>query len=1398
MKKLRVALIVLFAMLMSLALFACQNDNPDQPINPDDEAPAGQVDTVKAGAIQLDDQDQAKDLTDALNALDVTVTYDNDAQGKPVAAKTLRATTENFEIDSSALKFDEKGIAVGAYTVVITPKADNFYKATGNVVVNVEHNFQQEGDSLICKKDGATQTNVTFDTPVELGLPKWGNATTSKNLNAYVKAFGTVGSGASVNTFTVGRLDKGMTIKVTGTAIHDTESGSGDANACFPILGFADRDLTADGAGWLQRNDYYAIFNGVNDGTLSGFKTLGATQANATDGTEATDLLKPVVSGTSSQTDAYETEAEVEFTWNYSSDCVATVEWYTPGNGRRWTAKCLMPDKQSYESVLHGEAVKMTIKSIAITQSLKLESIDTPAVKTGTKMLENTYFDKTALSFKAHYAGGFESVPDVAVMTVYGSTTEGLTNDNMNGETVVWNNLSTTKLSKKFKSFKVAVSMGSTTCEGILPANSFEIIANAVDHASPNEVTLTGATNTTATFITGIDAIDFTSADSKPTLIVRGNALSLSADQKQVLGTTAATHSVAFSIYQFGETKFENGNITIEGTDDKGTEAAVVGKAIVAANGKSVDVVLAITKNTKSVTIKGVQAADIVVNFTEQAVDGQGTAYESVLVLGRPIPSVMTASYEQKLNRKQETVTIVYNLGDRANGLTAQSLSSEFKFTVNDNSATYFNAEGNGANNGDRNPANVGNMPGIQNMKVKSLTFSESAKTITIVYEVPAFNPEAPISYKFALEDMKKSNEILAVDYLYYVPEFDTTPAEGETGYAIAENLYASVQGTTLYISMANKSTNLWTNTLSMPLSLKVNAGTDTPAIRQKYDYLQAFDLSYAYTAAGAVSFTGTIPFEDLATVSGSTFGTLNNPDNTDRGAVTVVAFNVAKLGYTATSTYYFEINYSDKLFKVENGKVSLVSGDYTVGEAKNLGTPTCSETTTSVKPVTLGGKEIYWKDAALVLNTHTWGTPGADGWASCTNNCGAKKMVMGTEPLAKIDVAPVAGAKEKGLTIAYEAYNKAHGLKEKEEGYLACGDWSAHIINPYKNADKELTGLLVTGENLDPFANTVGLTAVNAFPTKAGAKTTSVYQYKNMFDVAAESAAKVMIMIDETNGVRYYLNGQLAVHYPAGMDMEGATVGDFVKQVLSYVEEFGFLFMGNKEDGVVAKSLVYFAGVGESDVSAGAFAAGIFGFPAPAPANPTLPTNPVVNVTDESNVTATVGTADHALGFTAKGPVVVFDKVEAGHSLTIEGNISSTATFQWETLIVNLYGENSGDWTLFRCDGFADTATSYLGDAITVTGGCDTAIGNYPAEGNEDAQQDTAYLNLIKNGKVKVTIDYTQASNLVVSVEFTAGDASRTITFSLTNEAGLACGAYYVGFGGEHVYVSGMTVTRI
>lgn len=966
MKKLRVALIVLFAMLMSLALFACQNDNPDQPINPDDEAPAGQVDTVKAGAIQLDDQDQAKDLTDALNALDVTVTYDNDAQGKPVAAKTLKATTENFEIDSSALKFDEKGIAVGAYTVVITPKADNFYKATGNVVVNVEHNFQQEGDSLICKKDGATQTNVTFENPVEIGMPQWGNATTSKNLNEYVKAFGTVGSGASVNTFTVGRLDKGMTIKVTGTAIHDTESGTGDANACFPILGFADRDLTADGAGWLQRNDYLAIFNGVNDGTLSGFKTLGATQANATDGTEATDLLKPVVSGTSSQTDAYETEAEVEFTWNYSSDCVATVEWYTPGNGRRWTAKCLMPEKQSYESLLHGEACKMTIKSIAITQSLKLESIDTPAVKTGTKMLENTYFDKTALNFKAHYAGGFESIPDAAVMTVYGSTTEGLTKANMNGEEVVWNDLSTTKLSKKFKSFKVAVSMGSTTCEDILPASSFEIIANAVDHASPNEVTLTGATETQATFITGIDVVDFTVANNLPTLVVRGNALSLTDTQKQVLGATAATHSVAFSIYQFGETKFGNGTITIEGSDGKAKEAAVVGKAIVAENGESVDVVLAITKNTKSVTIKGVQATDIVVNFTEQAVDGQGTAYESVLVLGRPITSVMTASYEQKLNRKQENdVTIVYNLGDRANGLTAQSLSSEFKFTVNDNSATYFDADGEGANNGDRNPANVANMPGIQNMKVKSLTFNATAKTITIVYEVPAFNPEAPISYKFALEDMKKSNEILAVDYLYYVPAFDTTPAEGETGYAIAENLYASVQGTKLYLSLAVNSSNIVNTELNSAFALTLNAGAKTPEDFRSYDYLQKHDLSFVYGADGAVSFSGKIAVDELATVSGKIFGSINNADDTDRGAVTVITIDVTKLGYDAdtNSTFYFKVASSNDVFAADlkNGTVTKLADAVVGEEEKYVGEKTCTVPVPRYYDVTKGTEVVYW-----------------------------------------------------------------------------------------------------------------------------------------------------------------------------------------------------------------------------------------------------------------------------------------------------------------------------------------------------------------------------------------------------------------------------------------------------
>ncbi len=981
MKKLRVALIVLFAMLMSLALFACNNtgDNGGGTGTDKDKNPAGQVDTLTVdGKIEFHDQQKKAEAEALLANVKITATYENDAEGNPVASKVL--TKDDYTADWSGVPFGADGtVNVGNYKLTVTPKADNFYKVTATVEVVVSHNFQKNGELTSCPKDGATV--VEQDITDTFSIAAWGKTVTIGKDNKVVK----FADGHPDLMTTVGRLEKGMSIKLTGTA----KTLATGQTYYFPILGVANLE---EGGSFLQRGDNWGIYSNAElpawnrnpypdqDSVTTGFP-----------GVEAAELMRGYVSGPITGTSDYATAKKITITWSYSIDCVFEITYEVEGFAAR-TISIKLPDRQYYHALIYGEQVEMSFTHATTIQSLKLKDAETPKIK-AVKVLENKmlsdYYDQ--FDFGVSYEGNQSGKVNKDMLTVYGSKTAGVKDEditeleaNPTADALAeagWVNLAVEKMSKNYKSFLVIVTVGNDRIARVLSnPGDLTIIENAVDHAGSNEVTIDETI-----FITGVNGVEFVNIDAKPTLVVSGYALTLTPSQKTALKATTATHSVAFTVYQNGETKF-SGTPTFDGAD---------GHAAISTDGTKMDVVLGITKDTKTVTIKGAQPTDIVVNFTQAAVDNAGVSYTQDTVAGRTITSTMTENYDQKLNEARE-VTITYKVGS---GIDPTKLRESYKFVVN-NSTTYFNAAGNDADNGDRITENKKLMKGIEGMTVKSLTYS--GDTITVVYNVPAFDPAAPVSYQFSLLDRKNSDATLVTDYLYYVPQFADN-ANYSHGFHFARSGY------NFYITKAFDDSDLQNGDFATALTFSANAGSNTPADYRTYTYLRPHDLSFAVDAAGVASFTDGALLKDLATVNFYPFGTLNNPEDTDRGAVVVITVDLRTLGLDGKDIAFEldgEDNHYYKTAASANGaigadKAYTITGDSVV--VNDVDPTDCTSEVTSAYEIdgTKTGEAKFYAGLSYTKNEHKWIKAGTADTAATgledafCSQCGAKRFTV-------------------------------------------------------------------------------------------------------------------------------------------------------------------------------------------------------------------------------------------------------------------------------------------------------------------------------------------------------------------------------------------------------------------
>lgn len=532
MRKLKVGLLLLFSMLLSLCLFACKpTDEPGGPGEPTgDQLTRAQF--VGDDTITLTDAETVGDAyTDAFN--------------EAVAGLRIRtfAGSTMVEINGTQCDYDLSGVTwgeYGVYTATVTPKTQGDINNAGNITVStpltirIEHAFGAANDQGIstCEKEGcpAVRTTQTLsDGQAEvLNYGAFHNGPTANNTEngdlTQLRAFGTVPQGntdTTVNTMTVGKLRKGSSVTVTGTA-HTTSSTEA---YYFPNIGIALREFDAStspygksqnyqgGMSVIVRNDGWVLLNGIGDNGVNMYgqgRLLGGLNGEMLssdegekgarynygsipdDTTEANEYLLALTdydagnvpantadwydwivysSGDITRTEDYRDEAkDIRLTWTFRPDNIIELIYENITENKTLTARIKVPDEYAdsqFDTILHGDYVDMTFTSISSVEPQQLNSVRFNGLDdTATKYYaEGMAFDLDDLDGKVEIdyqmsEGNWLGTDDFELQVYRGEAVTSQPDENAEG----WTTLGTgTRLEADDHYFRIAVTVGNTT-----------------------------------------------------------------------------------------------------------------------------------------------------------------------------------------------------------------------------------------------------------------------------------------------------------------------------------------------------------------------------------------------------------------------------------------------------------------------------------------------------------------------------------------------------------------------------------------------------------------------------------------------------------------------------------------------------------------------------------------------------------------------------------------------------------------------------------------------------------------------------------------------------------------------------------------------------------------------
>ncbi len=332
MKKLRIALAVVFSLCFSLFLVACGGGKEVTEI----ELSGGTRTFTEGEAFSTGD-------------LQVTVYYRG-------SDKAVVLESGKYEVDDSAYNPDK----AGTYTIVITPEqtpAEGAQPVTATYDVTVEHSWTastEEAGTEVCGC-GAKRTNLTGLND-KMVMIEWNNPATieiSENSPAEAPSNGE-------NHVTYGVLVAGQTMTLT----LQIDAADASQNWFAPLMGFRNG---ADGV--LPREDLWVIV----DAGKSGYTTPGMTAGTAATGSATTESPLWQVYYRGEQINAGDMQpsgdqkATVVVQYDYTSDSIMYIRHtLTPAGGgatKELIYSVLVPNA-SYEICAYGEKCEYTVTAV--------------------------------------------------------------------------------------------------------------------------------------------------------------------------------------------------------------------------------------------------------------------------------------------------------------------------------------------------------------------------------------------------------------------------------------------------------------------------------------------------------------------------------------------------------------------------------------------------------------------------------------------------------------------------------------------------------------------------------------------------------------------------------------------------------------------------------------------------------------------------------------------------------------------------------------------------------------------------------------------------------------------------------------------------------------------------
>ena len=503
MKKLRIALAVVFSLCFSLFLVACGGGKEVTEI----ELSGGTRTFTEGEAFSTGD-------------LQVTVYYRG-------SDKAVVLESGKYEVDDSAYNPDK----AGTYTIVITPEqtpAEGAQPVTATYDVTVEHSWTastEEAGTEVCGC-GAKRTNLTgLNDKMVMGA--WNNPATieiSENSPAEAPSNGE-------NHVTYGVLVAGQTMTLT------LQIDAADASATWnaPLMGFRNG---ADGV--LPREDLWVITDAAN----SGYTTPGMTAATAATGSATTEspLWQVYYRGeginAADMQPSGDQKATVVVQYDYTSDSIMYIRHtLTPAGGgatKELIYSVLVPNA-SYEICAYGEKCEYTVTSVETVMNTYMTGFE-GKITANQIQAEGKMFDTSGIESTATMSDG-NKVEDL--FNAYAM---------LDGSVV---NLAVTPLAAGMTDFYIEFAgqqyylTSDGTADGqdsvtVLPTEFTQVTASAVVKGEVFDAPQAAADY--AVNAAG-DAVE---------IVVTGTANKLTAEQKEALGTDKSAF-VAFKLSALSE-----------------------------------------------------------------------------------------------------------------------------------------------------------------------------------------------------------------------------------------------------------------------------------------------------------------------------------------------------------------------------------------------------------------------------------------------------------------------------------------------------------------------------------------------------------------------------------------------------------------------------------------------------------------------------------------------------------------------------------------------------------------------------------------------------------------------------------------------------------------------------